>query len=62
MAAASTLIGIASAFCVLGLGLILKSSWRALLLTLVLGVISSGVFLTVIELSVFENLLITDII
>ncbi|KXH43767.1 hypothetical protein CNYM01_10119 [Colletotrichum nymphaeae SA-01] len=55
MAAASTLIGIASAFCVLGLGLILKSSWRALLLTLVLGVISSVVFITARHLQIQQS-------
>ncbi|KZL86549.1 glycosyltransferase family protein [Colletotrichum incanum] len=55
MAAASTLIGIASAFCVLGLGLILRSSWKALLATLLLGAISLLIFVTARHLQIQQN-------
>ncbi|KAK2002541.1 Alg14-domain-containing protein [Colletotrichum falcatum] len=55
MAAASTLIGIASSFCALGLGLMLRSSWRALLSTLVLGVISLLIFITVRHSQLQQN-------
>ncbi|KAK1962318.1 Alg14-domain-containing protein [Colletotrichum sublineola] len=55
MAAASTLIGIASAFCALGLGLMLRSSWKALLATLLLGVISLLIFVTARHLRLQQN-------